>query len=135
MKKFFYPLKLQDYLLFLGVIILGFGWLLLDQLFFPETWQRIIAFVIVLFGLCLLLIRINNPIRPISYVNTFVVIALSVIICISIVIHVFIRHDFSWKSVLMWFISGITPYLAGITYVKIKKHDKVNNVNSNQKDA
>ncbi len=124
MKKIFYPLKLRDYLTLLGLIILGYGWLLIDQFFFPQTYQRVIALVVILFGLYFLQFLINKPVNLIQYANSIAAITLPFVICMSLIIHVVINHNFTYKSPLIWIISGILPYLARLVYFKTKKeHD------------
>jgi hypothetical protein len=37
-KNYLGPFKLKDYLTLMGIIVVGFGWLLIDQIFLPETY-------------------------------------------------------------------------------------------------
>jgi hypothetical protein len=78
MKNFLSPLKLKGYLTLIGLVIIGFGWLLIDQIFLPEVYQRVIM-------------------------------------------HVIIKNDFTYKSILIWVITAILPYAAGFIYIKTKK--------------
>jgi apolipoprotein N-acyltransferase len=61
MKNFLSPLKLKGYLTLIGLVIIGFGWLLIDQIFLPEVYQRVIAFFILMFVLYYLQFAINKP--------------------------------------------------------------------------
>lgn len=121
MKKFFHPLKLKDYITLLLLMIIGFGWLLIDQLLLSESYQRFIAFFILIFVLYYLQFSINKPERVFPYANTIALITLSFIVMVSLVMHVIINNDFTMKSVLIWIISGSLPYIVGFIYQKTKK--------------
>jgi hypothetical protein len=121
MKKILSPLKLKDYLTLIGLIIIGFGWLLIDQIFLPEVYQRFIAFFILIFILYYLQFAINKPVNVINYANSIALITVSFIVIISFIMHVIINNDFTYKSILIWVISGLLPYLTGFIYMKTKK--------------
>lgn len=120
MKKYLSPLKLKDILTLIGLIILGFVWTLIDQIFLPESSQRFIAFIILVFILYYLQFALNNPINLIKYANTIVLIAISFAVIVSLIMHVIINNDLSYKSILIWLISVILPYVTGFIYFKIK---------------
>lgn len=121
MKKYFSPLKLKDTLTLFGLIALGFGWLLIDQFFLTNTNQRFIAFIILIFILFYLQMIINKPISVIKYCNSIALITVSFAVIVSLIIHVIINNDFSYKSILIWLISGLLPYTTGFFYSKAKK--------------
>jgi hypothetical protein len=121
MENFLSPLKLKDCLTLISLIIIGFGWLLIDQIFLQEVYQRVIAFIIVMFILYYLQFAINKPINGMRYANSIAIITVSFIVIVSVVMHVIIKNDFTYKSILIWIISGSLPYLAGFTYMKTKK--------------
>ncbi len=121
MNKYFQSLKLKDYTTLSGLIIIGFGWLLIDQMLLSESYQRFIAFFILIFALYYLQFSINKPDRVFRYANSIVLITLSFIVLVSLVMHVIINNDFSLKSVLVWIISGSLPYVVGFIYQKTKK--------------
>jgi hypothetical protein len=114
-------MKLKDWLTLSGVIIIGFGWLLVDQVFLVETYQRFIALFIILLGLLFLQFVINKPENPFLYANTIALICVSFIVLISVVMHVIIKHDFASKLVLIWIVSGIMPFLSGGLYSLTRK--------------
>jgi hypothetical protein len=120
-KKYFSPLKLKDYLSLVVLIIVGFGWLLIDQIVLPETYQRFIAFFILIFILYYFQFAINKPQQVIAYANSIAAITLAFIVIVSIVMHVIISHDFSFKSVLIWIVAGSLPYLTGLIYLKTRR--------------
>ena len=120
MRKYLSPLNLKDCLTLIGLIIIGFGWLLIDQLFLPEVYQRFIAFLILIFILYYLQFALNKPNHMIHYANSIALITVSFIVIVSIIMHVIINNDFTYKSILIWFISGLLPYIAGLFYMKTK---------------
>ena len=121
MKKYLSPLKLKDCLTLAGLIIIGFGWLLIDQIFLPEVYQRFIAFIILIFVLYYLQFALNKPIHAMYYANSITIIAVSFIVMASLIMHLIIKHDFTYKSILIWLISGSLPYISGFLYMKTKK--------------
>jgi hypothetical protein len=121
MRNFLSPLKLKDCLTLIGLIIIGFGWLLIDQIFLPEVYQRFIAFFILIFILYYLQFAINKPVNVISYANSIALITVSFIVIVSFIMHVIINNDFTYKSILIWVISGLLPYLTGFIYMNTKK--------------
>jgi hypothetical protein len=114
--KNFSSLKLKDYVSLLGVYIIGFGWLLIDQIFLPAVWQRFVALFILLLILFYLQFSVNKPVKTFNYANSIALVTFLFISIISIVLHAFIKHDFSSKLILMWIISGVLPYLSGFIY-------------------
>lgn len=121
MKNYFHSLKLKDVITLAGLIIIGFGWLLIDQMLLSEAYQRFIAFFILIFALYYLQFSINKPERVFRYANSIALISLSFIVLVSLVMHVIINNDFTFKSVLIWIISGSLPYIVGFIYQKTKK--------------
>jgi hypothetical protein len=121
MENFLSPLKLKDCLTLIGLIIIGFGWLLIDQIFLPEVYQRVIAFFILMFVLYYLQFAINKPANVMYYASFIATFAVSFIITVSLIMHVIIKNDFTYKSVLVWVITGVSPYIAGYIYIKTKK--------------
>ena len=121
MKNYLSPLNLKDCLTLIGLIIIGFGWLLIDQMFLPEVYQRAIAFFILMFILYYFQFAINKPVNVMRYANSIAIIMVSFIVIVSVVMHVIVKNDFNYKSILIWIISGSLPYIAGSIYIKTKK--------------
>ena len=121
MKNYLSPLNLKDCLTLIGLIIIGFGWLLIDQMFLPEVYQRVIAFFILMFVLYYLQFAINKPVNVRNYANSIALITVSFIVIVSFIMHMIINNDFTYKSILIWVISGLLPYLTGFFYMKTKK--------------
>jgi hypothetical protein len=94
MKNYLSPLKLKDILTLIGLIIVGFGWVLIDQIFLAEAYQRFIAFIILVFILCYLQFALNEPAKVIHYCNSIALITLSFAVIVSIIMHVIINKDF-----------------------------------------
>lgn len=111
MENFLSPLKRKDCLTLIGLIIIGFGWLLIDQIFLTEVYQRFIAFFILIFILYYLQFAINKPINVMNYANSIALITVSFIVIVSFIMHVIIKNDFTYKSILIWVIAGLLPYL------------------------
>jgi len=124
MKKYFAVLKVKDYLCLIILIAVGFGWLLIDQIFLPEVYQRFIAFIILIFVLFYLQFLFNKPSETIHYANTLSLITVSFAIIVSLIMHVIIQHDFTSKSIFIWIISGALPYITGLVYVVTKKKNQ-----------
>ena len=120
----FTSFKRKDWLSLVLVIVAGFGWLLIDQLFLPEVYQRFIALLVILTGLFFLQFLLNRPVSPFRYANTITTICLSFIVIVSVILHVFIRKDFSFRSVLIWILTAILPYFAAFIYLLIKRDQK-----------
>ena len=121
MKNYLSPLKFKDYLTLLGLIIIGFGWLFIDQIFLPEVYQRVIAFFILMFILYYLQFYINKPANVMHYTNSIAAITISFIVVVSLIMHVVINNDFTYKIILIWVITGVSPYMAGNLYMNSKK--------------
>jgi hypothetical protein len=121
--NYFTTLKLKDYLCLLVVYIVGFGWLLVDQIFLPAVWQRFVALLIILLLLFYLQFSIIKPAMAILYANTISIISVLFIASITIVLHVFIKHDFSSKLILIWILAGALPYISGHIYKITKRKD------------
>jgi hypothetical protein len=121
MKQYFVPLKPKDYLTLSGLIILAFGWLLIDQVFLDVVYQRFIVFMIIMFILFFLQFFINKPNHAYHYANTIAALTLSFIIVVSIITHMIIKKDFNYKSVLIWLVSAGMPYLGGFIYSLTKR--------------
>ena len=121
MNKHLSPLKFKDILTLIGLITIGFGWLLIDQIFLPETYQRFITFIILIFSLYYFQFAINKPIDMIHYANSIALTTVLFIVIVSLTMHVIVNNDFSYKSILIWFISGLLPYITGFVYTMTKK--------------
>ncbi|MBK8807070.1 MAG: hypothetical protein IPO21_10645 [Bacteroidales bacterium] len=68
--KYFASIKIKDILSLIGLIIIGFAWIMIDQIFLKQSNQRFIAFT----GLLILLFQIqfwtNKPQKIWHYANT-----------------------------------------------------------------
>ena len=119
--KYFTPLKTKDILSLIGLIIIGFAWTLIDQIFLPEAYQRFIAFIILVFIFCYMQFALNKPAKVIHYCNSIALITLSFEVIVGIIMHMIINKDFSYKSIMIWLILGLLPYITGFLYMKITK--------------
>jgi hypothetical protein len=121
MNKYLSPLKFKNILTLIGLIVIGFGWLLIDQIFLSETYQRFIAFSILICILFYLQFVLNKPDKIMQYANTISLITVSFILIVILILHVLITNDFSYKQILILVISGSLPYLTGFIYIKTMK--------------
>lgn len=121
MTNYLSPLKLKDYLTLTGLIIIGFGWLLIDQIILPALYQRFVAFIVLMLILYYLQFAINRPSNVIKYAHAIAAITVLFIVTVSLVLHVIIKNDFSYKSILIWLIAGLLPYAAALLYLKTSK--------------
>lgn len=112
----FYPLKIKDIITLLEVTLLGFGWVLIDQIFFSSATQRFIALIIVLLLLFFGQFAINKPSSIWKYANTLALISLTFVVLISVIMHVIVNHDLSSRAVLIWALTMALPYVSAIVY-------------------
>jgi hypothetical protein len=117
----FHTFHKKDYVCLLGVILIGFGWLLIDQIFLSEIYQRFIALFIILVTLFFLQFKLNKPSSVWKYANTLVAICLGFIVTISLILHAFIRHDLDYRSILIWILTACLPYLVAGIYQLLQK--------------
>jgi hypothetical protein len=122
--KYFAPLKTKDIVSLIVFVIAGFAWIMVDQVFLTQSSHRFIAFTVIMIVLFFLQYSINKPINVWLYSNSLAAILLVFVILSSIVMHVFIMHDFAaiiGHSILLWVITAILPYLAGFIYLRTRK--------------
>jgi hypothetical protein len=117
--KYFTKLKTKDIMSLAGFIVMGFAWILVDQVFLNKSSSRFVAFILLMTVLFFLQYVINKPQKIWHYANTIALILLIFVILSSIVMHVFIYHDFESRlkhSVLIWAITVAMPYATGFLY-------------------
>jgi FtsH-binding integral membrane protein len=119
--KFFTTLKFKDIISFVVLIAAGFGWTMIDQLFLPKTYQRMIALVLILAVLFFLQFSINKPKQTWKYATTIAVISVAFVIVTSVIMHVLVHHDFSVKGLIIIAITAIIPYGSCGIYIMIRK--------------
>ena len=121
--KYFAPLSIKDCLLLLGVFVLGYIWLHIDQLFISDITLRFAALIILLFVLFFGLLSISKPDNVLQFVNSITIVALTFIILISLVMHALFYNNFNYKTIIIWIIAAGLPYLAGFVYkITLKKN-------------
>jgi hypothetical protein len=116
--KYFAKFKQKDFQTLLVLIAVIFGWLLIDQFILHQVYQRIIALIVILTVLFFIQFKINKPARPYYYANTIVLITCSFLILVSLVVHLVISNDFSYRLIIMWLLTATMPYLAAYLYSK-----------------
>ena len=121
MNKHFSKLKLKDIVTLVILLCIGFGWLKIDQVFLPEVYQRFIALIIVTLILFFLQFYINKPERVIPYTNSIALITVLIVIIIGVVVHVLLKHDFTFRVVMIWLTTVIIPYISALIYYFVRK--------------
>jgi len=123
--KYFSRLKIKDILSLIGLVIIGFAWVMIDQIFIKQSGYRFIVFSLIMVILFYVHYLINKPQMIWYYANSIALILLIFVILSSVIMHVLIYHDFADKykhSVLIWIITGLMPYFIGLIYIRtIKK--------------
>ncbi len=120
--KYFSALRPRDVISLILLIAAGFGWILIDQQFFPETYQRIIALFLVMIILFFFQFLIHRPEQIMPYANTLVLCTVLFVLVISVVMHIIIHHDYSYRGLIILGITAITPYgSAGIYSLVIRR--------------
>jgi len=122
--KHFASLKTKDILSLIGLVVIGFVWILIDQEFIKESGQRFPAFIGLMVILLQLQFRINKPQKIWPYANMIAVLLVAFVVLSSFVMHVFIFKDFPHNfghSILIWIITGTMPYISGLIYVVLRK--------------
>lgn len=122
--RYFARLKVKDIISLIVLIIVGFSWIMIDQLVLKQSSQRFIVFSLIMILLFYLQYWFNKPKAIWYYANSISLILLIFVVFSSIVMHVIINHDFADKlkhSILIWIITGLMPYLTGSIYLKTSK--------------
>ena len=115
--KYFSSLKIRDIISLTVLIAAGFGWILIDQEFLSETYQRMLAFTVILTVLYLLQFVINKPENIWKYATTVAVLSITFVILTSIIMHILVHHDFTVKGLIIISITAAVPYCSGGIYL------------------
>jgi hypothetical protein len=118
------PLKAKDIVSIIVLIIIGFSWILVDQIFLKQANLRFIAFIVLMVALFQIQFWINKPQQIWHYANSLSLILLLFVITSSLVMHVLIYHNFAkmkYHSFLIWIITGLMPYLTALFYRVTKR--------------
>jgi hypothetical protein len=121
MKQLFQKLGTKDIITMLLWIILGFAWMQIDQIFLPESYQRFIAFMVLLTLFFYLQFRINRPAHIIRYANSVAVVVILVTTVIIVIQHVIITFDLQYKALLILIMAGVFPYIGAFIYKLLHK--------------
>jgi hypothetical protein len=119
MRKYLNAFGIKDYLMLVCVVITGGIWLAIDQNFLDAVYQRFIALAFIFVLLFLLQLIISRPNNSKEYTIQLAIICVSFNILMSCIIHILIQHNFSSKSVLVWLITAVTPFLSLFIYNRI----------------
>lgn len=101
------------------LVLVGYIWILVDQLFISKSTLRLVFFGIVISLLYLILFFIVKPQNPYWLANKLALILTPLIILEGTVVHLFIKNDFSYQQSILWLLVGITPYFSSKVYKEI----------------
>jgi|WetSurMetagenome_2_1015567.scaffolds.fasta_scaffold09026_4 hypothetical protein len=124
MSKYFCTFKLKDYLSLMSVLIIGAIWLMIDQFFIDLVYQRFVALILIFILLLFFQYLINTPTWVFRYAGTISIICITLSILLSVIIHVIILHNFTYKSVLIWVASAAAPFISAVLYTLLVKAGK-----------
>jgi hypothetical protein len=114
----FYRLRGKDWMLLAALVALLYVWIMVDQIFLPLPWSRMVAFP--LFELLLLQAYFNlvKPAKPFFLANTVAAVLIPLFIALSVILHVFVFKDgFQKKSAVLWLMTAAVIYLSAGVYV------------------
>ena len=115
-----YRLSIKQYAILAGLIVLIYGWVLIDQYLLPLVALRFIALILVALSSLTAYFYIIKPAEPYK-LSAHLSLLLGLITAIIFVIeHVIIGLDISTKSLLILIIVVITPFLSGHIYRLVK---------------
>jgi hypothetical protein len=112
----FYRLSLRHYALLAGLFALLYSWVLIDQIFLPEVYQRLLALGVLALGLLTALFFIVGPPEPWKLSRHLSLLIGSATVLLTLVQHVLIRFDLTPRSLLILVIAFGWPFLAGLVY-------------------
>lgn len=120
MEKYFSKFKLKDYLTLAGLIVVGFGWLMVDQEILEDAGRRFIALIVLLIALFYLQFQINKPAGIIKYANTLALITVWITVLTILIFDWLIMDNFTVKALIIWFFAAVIPYLTAYFYKETK---------------
>jgi Na+-translocating ferredoxin:NAD+ oxidoreductase RnfA subunit len=115
-----YRLSVKQYAILAGLFALIYGWVLIDQFFLPLVFQRFIALIIVAFSSITAYFFIVKPSEPYPFSAHLGLLLCLITAIISVVEHVIIHFNFSYKLLLILVIAFGSPFLSGFIYKSMK---------------
>jgi hypothetical protein len=111
----FYKLNLKEYLWLVFLIVLGYFWISIDQIFIPENLRAYIFLLldVLLFLAFFYIVKPTKPIKLGAYLSCLIGL---IVTMLAIIKHVVIIFDFTPKVLLVIFISFICPLVSGYIY-------------------
>ncbi len=119
MRKYLKAFRIKDYLMLVFIIITGGIWLAIDQNFLDAVYQRFLALALIFILLFLIQLIISRPDHPTHYSIALSFLCTILNVIMSFVIHVLIQHNFSARSVLIWCITAVSPFLSLFIYKRV----------------
>ena len=129
MSRYFRLLNKVQYLVLLLIITFLRAWIEIDQLFLGTDLSRRIVFyllIFITFTAFFFFVKPEQPIRLSVYLSFLL---LLVTVLLSVVQHVLISHNFALyyeRSIMLWCVVFVFPYLVGLIYQLLKKKSQGN---------
>jgi len=119
-------LRFKDYLVLLGLCVLIYLWLLVDQFFLPTVKQRFIALLVVSFSALTAYFFIVKPAKPFGLAKHLSLLLGLLTAAVTVLQHVIIRFDLTYKAVLILAVVVLAPCIAGGIYqlIPLNRPDK-----------
>ena len=115
-----YRLSFRQYSILLGLFVLIFAWVLVDQIFFPLVIQRFAALIFVALAAMTAFFFIVKPSEPFRLANHLGALLGVLALVLAVIEHVVIRFDFSIRAALICAIAFVCPFPAALIYRLVK---------------
>jgi hypothetical protein len=115
-----YRLSYRQYAILVGLFILIFAWILVDQFFFSLVIQRFIALSAVALSAIAAFFFIVKPSEPFRLANHLGALLGVLALVLAVIEHVVIRFDFSIRALLICVIAFVCPFPAALIYRLVK---------------
>jgi len=114
-----FPLKWKEYLILVIIFALLYIFTITQKLYLPEHIRPFTLLVVVIAGMYLFF-QIVKPLSPYK-LSRFLSFWFGLIVAVIIIIlHVIIRHDISYKAVVIFSVTVASPFIVGFIYKKIR---------------
>jgi hypothetical protein len=117
---FKYPLKWLEYLILLVLFVVLYFFTITQHYYIPEHIRPFSLFIVVLLFLILFFffVKPEKPYQLSCFLSFWLGAA---VVAITIIKHVIITFDISYKSAIILTITLVSPIIAGYLYMKLKQ--------------
>jgi hypothetical protein len=115
-----YRLTFKQILILILLFGLIYAWICVDQVFISRTPVRFLALAALSLGLLtgyFFLVRPREPMKLAAFISLWIG---SAAVVLSVIQHVIIKFDISYKGPLIWLVAFGSPFLCGLIYRTIK---------------